>query len=752
MQRRVPTRIGHSRILGRETFLCGQTARSPPGAASLQSCARGENDNRTAAPCRPRGSELRPPLVDAISRRPLRLLPVLVVVFGVLVLGGAALGGVSAVTPVKVNFQPASAPVPSGYTVDSGLAYSDARGFCWVTHASLSSATHVPLDLSPNTRDRNLESDQRLDTLIHMQYPLNGNTSAVTTPGAWEYALANGSYQVTVAVGDPLVGTDAENHVIHVEGVTAIAGFVPSGASGSATRHATATVTVSVSDGKFTVDALGGTNTKLDYVDIAPAAADTTPPAAPANVSATAGDTQVKLAWSANTEPDLAGYNVYLSMSLPVPLSSPVNGSTKLTTPAFLDTGLTNGTTYYYVVEAVDTSGNKAQAQAVSATPQAQTPSVNIKVNFQDQATVPPAGYVADWGQAYGARTDANQGSGLSYGWVVPGTSTPLNLVGNGRNRNNPPSSVGQPDLRLATFMHMQGNDVAGFNGVASPGAWEIAVPNGSYTVTVAVGDAAANFDSSHRINLEGQVAINNFVPTSGNQFATATKTVTVGDGKLTVDPIGGTNTKIDYITIASGSGSGVDTWTSISWGTGASAPTGLSEAGTTALDGRIYTIGGYTDSTYAPTNKVYAYTPATNSWQALANIPQAVTHMGVANDGRYIYAAGGYPPGVGTPQAFATSAVWRYDPTANTWTAMPSLPQARGGGALVLLNGVLHYFGGSDASRADRADHWTLALGASAWGTAASMPVARNHLGGVALGGKIYPLGGRQKQEPAGP
>src|SRR5919204_644470 len=527
MQRRVPTRIGHSRILGRETFLCGQTARSPPGAASLQSCARGEDDNRTAASGRPGGSELRPPLVDAISRRPLRLLPVLVFVFGVLVLGGGALGGVSAVTPVKVNFQPASAPVPSGYTVDSGLAYSDARGFGWVTQASLSSATHAPLDLSPNTRDRNLESDQRLDTLIHMQYPLNGNTSAVTTPGAWEYALANGSYQVTVAVGDPLVGTDPENHVIHVEGVTAIAGFVPSGVSGSATRHATATVTVSVSDGKLTVDALGGTNTKLDYVDIAPAAADTTPPAAPANVSATAGDTQVKLAWSANTEPDLAGYNVYRSTSLPVPLSSPVNGSTKLTTPAFLDTGLTNGTTYYYVVEAVDTSGNKAQAQAVSATPQAQTPSVNIKVNFQDQATVPPAGYVADWGQAYGARTDANQGSGLSYGWVVPGTSTPLNLVGNGRNRHL------LSDVRLNTLMHMQGNDVAGFNGVASPGAWEVAVPNGSYTVTVAVGDAAANFDSSHRINLEGQVGINNFVPTSGNQFATATKTVTVGDEQL---------------------------------------------------------------------------------------------------------------------------------------------------------------------------------------------------------------------------
>src|SRR4051812_17295302 len=188
---------------------------------------------------------------------------------------------VVALTPVSVNFEPAGSPVPSGYVVDSGGAYSDTRGFGWVTEASLSSSSHQPLDLSPNTRDRNLETDQRLDTLIHMQYPPSGSsTTAVKTPGAWEYALANGSYQVTVAVGDPLVGSDAENYVVHVEGVTAVAGYVPSGVSGSATRHAMATVSVSVSDGRLTVDAIGGTNTKLDYVQISPTTTtpDTTPP------------------------------------------------------------------------------------------------------------------------------------------------------------------------------------------------------------------------------------------------------------------------------------------------------------------------------------------------------------------------------------------------------------------------------------------------------------------------------------------
>jgi len=84
-----------------------------------------------------------------------------------------------------------------------------------------------------------------------------------------------------------------------------------------------------------------------------------------------------------------------------------------------------------------------------------------------------------------------------------------------------------------------------------TPAAWEAAVPDGTYDVTVSVGDAAANFDSTHRIRIEGAVAIAGFVPTSANRFAQATQTVVVADGRLTVDAMGGTNTKIDFVTVS---------------------------------------------------------------------------------------------------------------------------------------------------------------------------------------------------------
>ena len=97
---------------------------------------------------------------------------------------------------------------------------------------------------------------------------------------------------------------------------------------------------------------------------------DTTPPDPPMGLAAAAGDTQVQLTWNANGESDLAGYNVYRATGAGGPYSQ-ANGAL-VTTPSYVDAGLTNGTATFYVITAVDTSSNEsANSDEATATPQA---------------------------------------------------------------------------------------------------------------------------------------------------------------------------------------------------------------------------------------------------------------------------------------------------------------------------------------------------------------------------------------------
>ncbi|MBF9254588.1 T9SS type A sorting domain-containing protein [Pontibacter sp. 172403-2] len=153
---------------------------------------------------------------------------------------------------VNINFQLASTSTPSGYTADAGQAYSSARGYGW-----LDAATGQPKDITASMRQRSGTDELRLRTFAQMQ----------DTPSSWEYAVPNGMYNVTVSAGDPSYFDS--KHQVNVEGIPAISGFVPS----STEKYRSGTVTVEVKDGKLTIDAAGGQNTKLNYALISPSTA-----------------------------------------------------------------------------------------------------------------------------------------------------------------------------------------------------------------------------------------------------------------------------------------------------------------------------------------------------------------------------------------------------------------------------------------------------------------------------------------------
>jgi fibronectin type 3 domain-containing protein len=95
---------------------------------------------------------------------------------------------------------------------------------------------------------------------------------------------------------------------------------------------------------------------------------DTTIPDTPTGLAATAGNREVDLTWDPNSEPDLAGYNLYRATAAGGPYTK-INASL-ITATSYTDSPLTNGTTYYFKVSAVDTSDNEsALSSTVSATP-----------------------------------------------------------------------------------------------------------------------------------------------------------------------------------------------------------------------------------------------------------------------------------------------------------------------------------------------------------------------------------------------
>jgi cellulose 1,4-beta-cellobiosidase len=91
-----------------------------------------------------------------------------------------------------------------------------------------------------------------------------------------------------------------------------------------------------------------------------------TTPAAPASLTATAGNAQVTLSWTASGSS--TSYNVKRATTSGGPYTKLATG---VTAASFVDTGLTNGTTYYYVVSAVNSAGESPNSAEASATPSA---------------------------------------------------------------------------------------------------------------------------------------------------------------------------------------------------------------------------------------------------------------------------------------------------------------------------------------------------------------------------------------------
>jgi len=181
----------------------------------------------------------------------------------------------------------------------------------------------------------------------------------------------------------PAVFNDPDGDALTYAASSSATGIATANISGSTLTVApvaggNATITVTANDGR------GGTVSTTFTATVG------TAPAAPQNLQAIAGDQQVMLTWTANTETDFLRYRIY-GGTTPSPTTKldSVAGATNTTKTI---TGLTNGTAYFFRITAVNNVLQESGfSNEVSATPM---------VSFTDIVAPLQGGYdgSVDWG------------------------------------------------------------------------------------------------------------------------------------------------------------------------------------------------------------------------------------------------------------------------------------------------------------------------------------------------------------------
>jgi N-acetylneuraminic acid mutarotase len=139
--------------------------------------------------------------------------------------------------------------------------------------------------------------------------------------------------------------------------------------------------------------------------------------------------------------------------------------------------------------------------------------------------------------------------------------------------------------------------------------------------------------------------------------------------------------------------------------------------------------------------------------------MPRPAHHLMIAAWQNKIYVFGGFvrPQALSGWQPIDNS--WAYDPASDSWKALAPMPTPRGAGQAVALGGKIYVLGGANSNKPG-APGAPIGLGSpqqivlgtveaydpatDSWQSRAPMPTPRNHFLAAAVGGRIYAVDGR--------
>jgi uncharacterized repeat protein (TIGR03803 family) len=190
------------------------------------------------------------------------------------------------------------------------------------------------------------------------------------------------------------------------------------------------------------------------------------------------------------------------------------------------------------------------------------------------------------------------------------------------------------------------------------------------------VGILGQGFSSSSVVKFNGVQATT--VKRQGSTFLLATVPSGASDGFVTVTTGATTLTSSRKYTVHN------------SWASGTAMPTPVAFATSSALDGKIYLVGGYAGTTYSsPVGDLQIYNPANNSWTTGASLPTGTAQAASAVVDNVLYVFGG------TDSSNDFNAVWAYDPKTNSWSSKANIPTARRSLAATVYKNIIYVIGG---------------------------------------------------------
>jgi N-acetylneuraminic acid mutarotase len=254
---------------------------------------------------------------------------------------------------------------------------------------------------------------------------------------------------------------------------------------------------------------------------------------------------------------------------------------------------------------------------------------------------------------------------------------------------------------------------------------------SGSGAVTSNVGGINCTSGTCNASYVSGTAVTLTAAPTTGSSFSGWSGACT-GMGTCGVTMTANQSVTATFVPLCSNDGG--------TWATKEPLPTAALSLAVGAHNGVVYTFGGAntTDGGTVVLDTVRAYDPTSNTWSTKASMPTARSGPAVGLVDGVFYVVGGE-----SATSTKSQALEAYDPATNTWSTKTPMPTARSLATGTAVVGSVFYVVGGTVAGACTNVVEAYDTRTNTWSTKAPMPTPRCHHATVARHGLVYAIGG---------